>query len=88
MGKTKAIYISENGQLQIEVAFEQETVWLSQAQMAALFGTERPAITKHLGNIYKSGELSEKTICSILEHVAEHGQNYKKNTITLMPLFR
>ena len=53
MGKTKAIYISENGQLQIEVAFEQETVWLSQAQMAALFGTERPAITKHLGNIYK-----------------------------------
>ena len=77
MGKTKAIYISENGQLQIEVAFEQETVWLSQAQMAALFGTERPAITKHLGNIYKSGELSEETTCSILEHVAEHGQNYK-----------
>ena len=77
MRKKKAIYISENGQLQIEVAFEQETVWLTQAQMAALFGTKRPAITKHLGNIYKSGELSEKTTCSILEHMAEHGQHYK-----------
>ncbi len=45
--------------------------------MAELFGTKRPAITKHLSNIYKSGELDEKSACSILEHVAEHGQRYR-----------
>jgi len=71
------IFTSEDGEAQLEVVFEQETVWLSQAQMADLFGTKRPAITKHLSNIYKSGELPEKTTCSILEHVAEHGQTYK-----------
>jgi prophage maintenance system killer protein len=42
-----------------------------------LFGTKRPAITKHLSNIYKSGELDEQTTCSILEHMAEHGQRYR-----------
>jgi prophage maintenance system killer protein len=45
--------------------------------MNQLFGTKRPAITKHLSNIYKSGELDEQTTCSILEHMAEHGQRYR-----------
>lgn len=71
------IFTSQDGQAQLEVALEQETVWLSQAQMAELFGTKRPAITKHLSNIYKSGELDEQTTCSILEHMAEHGQRYR-----------
>jgi prophage maintenance system killer protein len=71
------LFVSEDGQAQLEVALEQETVWLSQAQMAELFGTKRPAITKHLSNIYKSGELDEQTTCSILEHMAEHGQRYR-----------
>ena len=46
-----------------------ETVWLSQAQMAELFGTKSPAITKHLNNIYKCKELLEESTCSILEHM-------------------
>jgi len=71
------IYQSADGQVQLEVSLNQETVWLSQAQMAELFGTKRPAITKHLSNIFKSGELDENTTCSILEHMAEHGQTYK-----------
>lgn len=71
------IFTSSDGQAQLEVALDQETVWLNQAQMAELFGTKRPAITKHLSNIYKSGELDEKSTCSILEHVAEHGQRYR-----------
>ncbi|WP_233337352.1 MULTISPECIES: RhuM family protein [unclassified Halomonas] len=50
---------------------------MSQAQMAELFSTKRPAITKHLSNIYKSGELDEDSTCSILEHMAEHGQRYR-----------
>ncbi|WP_404376947.1 RhuM family protein [Vreelandella aquamarina] len=45
--------------------------------MAELFNTKRPAITKHLSNIYKSGELNEDSTCSILEHMAEHGQRYR-----------
>ncbi|AIA75167.1 cytochrome C [Halomonas campaniensis] len=71
------IFTSEDGQSHLEVTLEQDTVWLSQAQMAELFSTKRPAITKHLSNIYKSGELSEDSTCSILEHVAEHGQRYR-----------
>ena len=55
--------------IRLEVRVESETVWLSQAQMAELFGTKRPAITKHLNNIYKSEELLEESTCSILEHL-------------------
>jgi hypothetical protein len=67
------IFQSEDGQVQLEVALEQDTVWLSQLQMAELFGTKRPAITKHLGNIFKSKELHESVVCSILEHTTTHG---------------
>ncbi|MDP2504548.1 hypothetical protein [Oceanobacter sp. 3_MG-2023] len=63
--------------MQIEIKLEQETLWLTQAQMAELFDTKRPAITEHLSNIFKAGELDEKSTCSILEHVAAHGQTYK-----------
>lgn len=42
-----------------------------------LFGTQRPAITKHLGNIFKSGELDQDSVSSILEHTAEDGKTYK-----------
>ena len=51
-----------------------ETVWLSQAQMAELFGTKRPAITKHLNNIYKCKELLEESTCSIFEHMGNDGR--------------
>jgi hypothetical protein len=71
------IYQSEDGQLELKIAFDHETVWLTQAQMAELFGTQRPAITKHLTSIFKTGELDEAATCSILEHMAEHGQTYK-----------
>ncbi len=56
------------------IRLENETVWLSQDQIALLFGTQRPAITKHLANIYKAGELDEKGTCSILEHMGHDGQ--------------
>ena len=71
------IYNTPQEDIKVNVVIRDETIWLTQRAMAELFGTKRPAITKHLGNIYKSGELSEKTTCSILEHVAEHGQSYK-----------
>ena len=59
--------------MKLEVRLEDETVWLTQQQIADLFGTKRPAITKHLSNIFKSGELEEESTCSILEHMAADG---------------
>lgn len=62
----------------LDVVLENETVWLTQQQIAELFGTQRPAITKHLANIYKSGELDKNSTCSILEHMGNEGlQRYK-----------
>lgn len=59
--------------MKLEVRLENETVWLTQQQIADLFGTKRPAITKHLSNIFKSGELEEESTCSVLEHMAADG---------------
>ena len=71
------LYTTSDGQVAVEVTQNADTLWLTQAQMADLFGTKRPAITKHLSNIFKSGELDEDSTCSILENMAEHGQVYK-----------
>lgn len=60
--------------VKLEVRLEDETVWLTQEQIADLFGTKRPAITKHLNNIYKSGELDVDSICSILERMGNDGK--------------
>lgn len=62
------IYQSENS-TQLEVRIENETVWLTHSQIANLYGTKRPAITKRLKNIFDSGELIENSTCSILEHI-------------------
>lgn len=70
------IYKSAKGP-EIEVKLEKETIWLTQEQISQLFGTQRPAITKHLQNIFKNGELNEKLVSSILEHTASDGKTYK-----------
>ena len=67
------IYQTNDKETQVEIQFEQDTFWLTQQQIADLFGTQRPAITKHIGNIFKSGELDEKVVSSILEHTTKHG---------------
>ncbi|MDR3094928.1 MAG: virulence RhuM family protein [Bacteroidales bacterium] len=71
----------------LEVRLENETVWLTQAQIALLFGTQRPAITKHLGNIFKSGELEEKEVSSILEHTTTHGAIAGKTQIQQVKIY-
>ncbi len=68
------IYQSEDGKTQLDVKLEHETIWLTQKQIAELFGTKRPAITKHLKNIYASEELTEESTCSILEHMGNDGR--------------
>lgn len=67
------IYKDKSQQIRIEVRFEGVTVWLTQEQIATVFGTQRPAVTKHLKNIFASGELDENVVSSILEHTKKHG---------------
>lgn len=72
------IYQAPDGNTNLDVRLENDTVWLSQKQIAELFGTKRPAITKHLSNIYKTGELEELSTCSILEHMGnDEKQQYQ-----------
>lgn len=76
--KDEIIVYQPQSTLRLEVRIQDETVWLTQAQIAELFGTKRPAITKHLHNIYATGELTEDTTCSILEHRGNEGkQSYQ-----------
>lgn len=67
------IYNAPNGRVKVEVLLNNETIWLTQERMAELSGVQRPAISKHLKNIFDSGELEERLVCSILEHTTEHG---------------
>jgi len=71
------IYRTSKKEIELKVRLEKETVWLTQAQIALLFDTKRPAITKHLNNIFESRELDRNSVCSILEHTAADGKTYK-----------
>ena len=67
------LYTGNDGAVNVEVFLKGETVWLTQKAMASMYGVQRPAITKHLKNIFESGELDEKVVSSILEHTTQHG---------------
>jgi hypothetical protein len=67
------LYTAPNGKVKVEIFLHNENVWLSQDKIAQLFGVQRPAITKHLKNIFESGELNEEVVSSILEHTTQHG---------------
>jgi len=71
------IYQTSKKEVELKVRLEKETVWLTQGQIAILFGIQRPAITKHLNNIFKSGELNKNSVSSILERTAKDGKIYK-----------
>ena len=60
----------------LEVKIENESVWLTQEQIAILFGVKRPAITKHIRNIFDINELEANSVCSILERTAADGKTY------------
>ena len=78
MSENQIVVYRPNETMRLDVRLEDETVWLTQEQIASLFGTKRPAITKHLSNIYKSGELEREGTCSILEHMGNDGrQSYR-----------
>ena len=75
------IILFENQNVKLEVNMKDETVWLNTGQMAELFGKARKTITRHIQNIYKDGELEEKTVCSFFEHTGNDGKNIMSNSI-------
>ena len=75
------IYQTEDGQTQIDVRLEDETVWLTQAQMAELFQTDRTSIVRHISNIYKVDELDRESTCVKIAQVQTEGKREVKRTI-------
>lgn len=71
------IFRTADGQVQLEVALERDTVWLRQEQMSELFGRERSVITKHLRNIFAENELEQGSVCANFAHTAEDGKTYQ-----------
>ena len=66
----------DNGDTNIELLINGETLWVTQKTMAEIFDVQRPAITKHLKNIFEDGELDKNQVCSKMEHTANDGKRY------------
>ena len=75
--QNEIVLYQPNELTKLEVRIDQETVWLTQQQIADLFGVKQPAISKHLNNIFKEGELVKDSVHSILEYTAADGKTYK-----------
>ena len=71
------LYTTPNSDIKIEAYLHNETVWLPQKRIAELFGVDRTVITKHLKNIFDSGELEEDSVCAKIAHTAEDGKTYQ-----------
>ena len=69
-------YQSDDARITLDVRVENDTVWLTQAQIGILFGVQKSAISKHLKNIFNSGELCQESVVSILETTANDGKTY------------
>jgi len=78
MSSNIIIYQTEDGQTKIQTRLEDETVWLTQAQMATLFAKGRTTITEHIRNIFKEGELREELVCRNFRHTTQHGAIQEK----------
>ena len=78
-GNSQIVLYQPNETISIEVKLdvEYDTVWLTQQQIADLFGVKQPAISKHLNNIFREGELDKNSVHSILEYTATDGKVYK-----------
>src|SRR3990167_11134546 len=70
------LYTTPQGEVKIDVLYNDENIWLTQKKMATLFDVQIPAINKHLKNIFESSELDGKRVISILETTASDGKNY------------
>ncbi len=70
------LYTTPDGKVKVEIYLQNETIWLTQQKIADLFGVERSVVTKHLKNIFQSGELNKITVSAKIAHTASDGKNY------------
>ena len=77
------IYQSPEGKIKIDVRLEEETVWLTQAQMGQLFGKDKRTVSEHIGNVFKEGELEERSVVRNFRITAADGKNYDTNHYNL-----
>jgi hypothetical protein len=70
------IFKTEDEQIAVDVRFEDESIWLTQDQIASLYGVERPGITQHIRNIFSEGELEENSVSKKFLRTASDGKNY------------
>ena len=84
MNNSIEIYRSQDGSVQLNVKLENETVWLTQSQMAELFGRDRTVITRHINNCYKEGELDRHATCAKFAHMGkDQDQTYETTMYNL-----
>ncbi len=84
--KNFVLYTDDNGNIRVEAYVKDETIWLTQKSMAELFGVGVPAITKHIKNIYDTGELDQNSTISILETVQKEGKREVRRQLTFYNL--
>jgi hypothetical protein len=77
------IFKTESGKVNIDVYFQNETLWLNQKRIAELFEKDRTVVSKHLKKIFESGELNEDSVCANFAHTAEDGKTYSTNYYNL-----
>ncbi|WP_211095089.1 virulence RhuM family protein [Adlercreutzia caecimuris] len=77
------IYKMPDSEVRVEMMIHDENLWLTQEKIAVLFGVKRPAVTKHLSNIFSEGELDKDAVCSKMEHTATDGKTYRTNFYNL-----
>ena len=76
-------YKTDNGEVRVEILLYQENLWLTQAKMAELFEVQKAAISKHLKNIFASGELESEAVTEESSATASDGKNYNTNFYSL-----
>ncbi len=81
--KGEIILFETDDGLTVDVQLQDETVWLSQAQMVELFDRERSVITKHINNVFSEGELEKEAVCAKFAHTADDGKQYQVNFYNL-----
>lgn len=86
MNNSIEIYRSQDGSVQLNVKLENETVWLTQSQMAELFGRDRTVITRHINNCYKEGELDKNITCAKFAHMGKDQDQRMRQQCTISML--
>ena len=81
------LYTTPNGQVKVEIYLQNETIWLTQQKIADLFGVDRTVVTKHIGNIFKEGELNEEVVCANFAHTTQHGAIKDKTQETVSKFY-